>query len=268
MSLIEALILGIVQGLTEFLPVSSSGHIELVKSMFGAEVKEGLLFTVILHAATALSTIVVFRREIIEIIRGVFTFKWNGEMRYALFIIISMIPAALIGLLFDDKIEAFFTGRVGLVGTMLLLTGIVLLISDKVEKSRDEELTSVRAGIMGIVQAIAILPGISRSGSTIVTGVLLGLDRTKAARFSFIMVLPLILGVAAKKLLDYMEVGQTDQAALPLTELSVGFIAAFVSGLFAIRWMIKLVENSRLKWFAYYCFVVGGVGIAYSLFWA
>lgn len=268
MSLIEAIILGFVQGLTEFLPVSSSGHIELVKSIFGAEIKEGLLFTVVLHAATALSTLVVFRKEIINIIKGVLSFKWNDETKYAWFIVLSMIPAACVGLFLDDKIEAFFTGKVGLVALMLLVTGVVLFISDRVKSTGKEELTGSKSIIMGIVQAIAILPGISRSGSTIVTGVLMGLDRTKAARFSFIMVLPLIGGVAAKKMLDFLEQGEAARESLPVMEMSVGFVAAFVSGLFAIKWMIKLVEKSQLKWFAYYCFLVGGIGVAYALFFA
>jgi undecaprenyl-diphosphatase len=266
MSLIEAIILGIVQGLTEFLPVSSSGHIELVKSIFGAEIKEGLLFTIVLHGATALSTVVVFRKDLLDIIKGVLKFKWNDETKFAWYVVISMIPAALVGFFLDDKIEAFFTGKIGLVATMLLVTGIVLLISDKAKSSDSKQLDTKTSFIMGLVQAIAILPGISRSGSTIVTGVLLGLNRTKAARFSFIMVLPLIGGVVAKKLLDFMGETEAAQEALPVAQLSIGFVAAFVSGLFAIKWMIKLVENSQLKWFAYYCFVVGGVALAYSLF--
>jgi undecaprenyl-diphosphatase len=266
MSLIEAIILGIVQGLTEFLPVSSSGHIELVKSIFGAEIKEGLLFTIVLHGATALSTVVVFRKDLLDIIKGGLKFKWNDETKFAWYVVISMIPAALVGFCLDDKIEAFFTGKSGLVATMLLVTGIVLLISDKAKSSDSKQLDTKTSFIMGLVQAIAILPGISRSGSTIVTGVLLGLNRTKAARFSFIMVLPLIGGVVAKKLLDFMGETEAAQEALPVAQLSIGFVAAFVSGLFAIKWMIKLVENSQLKWFAYYCFVVGGVALAYSLF--
>ena len=266
MSLIEAIVLGIVQGLTEFLPVSSSGHIELVKSIFGAEIKEGLLFTIVLHGATALSTVVVFRKDLMEIIRGVLKFKWNDETRYAWFVVISMIPAALVGFFLDDKIEAFFTGKIGLVATMLLVTGVILLISDKARSSDSKQLDTKTSFLMGLVQAIAILPGISRSGSTIVTGVLLGLNRTKAARFSFIMVLPLIGGVVAKKLLDFMGETEAVQEALPVAQLSIGFVAAFVSGLFAIKWMIKLVENSQLKWFAYYCFLVGGVALGYSLF--
>lgn len=266
MSLLEAFILGIVQGLTEFLPVSSSGHIELVKSIFGAEIKEGLLFTVVLHAATALSTIVIFRKDLLKILKGLFAFKWNEETKFSWFVLVSMIPAAGVGFFLDDKIEMFFTGKIGMVAAMLIVTGVVLFISDKVKDRKKEELNTTRAGIMGIVQAIAILPGISRSGSTIVTGVLLGMERTKAARFSFIMVLPLIAGVVAKKVLDYLDQPVVAGAELSVTSMGVGFIAAFVSGLFAIRWMIKLVENSQLKWFAYYCFLVGGVALLYSLF--
>ena len=266
MSLLEAIILGIVQGLTEFLPVSSSGHIELVKSIFGAEIKEGLLFTIVLHGATALSTIVVFRKDLLEILQGVLKFKWNEETKFAWYVLLSMIPAAAVGFLLDEHIETFFTGRIGLVALMLLVTGIILFISDRVNDKETSNLDNKKAIGMGLVQAIAILPGISRSGSTIVTGVLMGLKRTKAARFSFIMVLPLIGGVVAKKLLDFFEQGESVQASVPIMEMSVGFLAAFVSGLFAIKWMIRLVENSQLKWFAYYCFLVGGIAGVYSLF--
>jgi len=265
MSLVEAIILGIVQGLTEFLPVSSSGHIELVKVIQGTELEEDLLFTVFLHLATALSTVVVFRKDLVEIFRGVLTFKWNEETKFAWYVVVSMIPAALVGLFLKDQIESLFDKNVLLVGSMLLLTGILLYISDKVKRDKGETLSTGKSIVMGVVQAISILPGISRSGSTIVTGVLLGLPRTKAARFSFIMVLPLILGAAAKSLKDFMDMPAVDQASSPIFEMSMGFLVAFISGLFAIKWMIKLVEKSQLKWFAYYCFLVGSASVVYSL---
>lgn len=265
MSLVEAIILGIVQGLTEFLPVSSSGHIELVKAIQQTELKEDLLFTVFLHLATSLSTAVVFRKDLLEIFKGVLSFKWNEETKFAWFVFISMIPAALVGLFLKDQIESLFDKNVLLVGAMLLVTGVLLLVSDKVKNVKSGELTTGKSALMGVVQAIAILPGISRSGSTIVTGVLLGLPRNKAARFSFIMVLPLILGAAAKSVKDFMDLSAVDQESSPMFVMTMGFVAAFISGLFAIKWMIKLVENSQLKWFAYYCFVVGSAALVYSL---
>jgi undecaprenyl-diphosphatase len=264
MSLLEAIILGIVQGLTEFLPVSSSGHIELTKAIFNTQVEEDLLFTVLLHAATALSTILVFRKDIMALFKGLFQFKWNDETKYCLFILISMIPAAIVGLFFEHKIEALFDSNILLVGLMLLLTGLILLWSDRAPKEQDAPLSNKKATIMGIVQAIAILPGISRSGSTIATGLLLGMNRSKAARFSFIMVLPLILGAALKKVLDFQE-AVNESITTEYMPLLAGFIAAFLAGLVAINWMIKLVENSALKWFAYYCFAVGGLSIGYHL---
>ncbi len=264
MSLIEAIILGIVQGFTEFLPVSSSGHIELVKAIQNTEIEENLLFTVFLHLATAFSTIVVFRKDLVQIIKGILSFKWNEETKFAWYVVISMIPAALVGLFLKDQIEEFFDRNILLVGFMLLLTGALLFISDRVKNNQTKELDTKKSAIMGIVQAIAILPGISRSGSTIVAGVLLGLPRNKAARFSFIMVLPLILGAGAKSFKDFLDLSEGAQASSPIFEMSMGFIAAFISGLFAIKWMIKLVENSRLSWFAYYCFIVGVVAVSYS----
>lgn len=265
MSLIEAIILGIVQGLTEFLPVSSSGHIELVKAIQQTELEEDLLFTVFLHLATALSTAVVFRKDLLEIFKGVLSFKWNEETKFSWFVFVSMIPAALVGLFLKDQIETLFDKNVLLVGAMLLLTGLLLFISDRVKDTKTSSLSTGKSLLMGIVQAIAILPGISRSGSTIVTGVLLGLPRNKAARFSFIMVLPLILGAAAKSIKDFMDMSATGQETSPIFVMSMGFVAAFISGLFAIKWMIKLVEKSQLKWFAYYCFLVGSAAVIYSL---
>ena len=188
MTLIESIILGIIQGLTEFLPVSSSGHIELGKAIFGIEEKEaGMLFTIVLHFATALSTIIVFWKDIIQIFKGLFQFKWNEESKFALFVVISMIPAALVGVLLKDQIDDFYNGNVLLVSIMLLLTGVILFYSDRAT-SKDGVVNSKNAFILGVVQAIAIMPGISRSGSTIASAVMLGIDREKAARFSFLMV--------------------------------------------------------------------------------
>ncbi|MBL4653282.1 MAG: undecaprenyl-diphosphate phosphatase [Flavobacteriales bacterium] len=258
MSIIEAIILGIIQGLTEFLPVSSSGHLEIGKVLLGSESlpEESLMMTVVLHAATALSTIVVFRKDIADIIKGLFQFKWNEEMQFSLKIVISMIPAAIVGVLFDEQIESLFSGQILLVGCMLLLTGALLFLADRA-KNTIKEVSIFYSVIIGISQAIAIMPGISRSGATIATSVLLGVDKVKAARFSFLMVVPLILGKIAKDILGGEFAIESD-AALPL---GIGFIAAFLSGLLACTWMITLVKNSKLMYFSIYCFIVGAIAI-------
>ena len=267
MTLIESIVLGIVQGLTEFLPVSSSGHIELGKAIFGIEEKEaGLLFTIVLHFATALSTIIVFWEDIIQIFRGLFEFKWNDETKFALLVIISMIPAALVGVLLKDQIDDFYNGNVLLVSAMLLLTGVILFLSDRA-KSPSGSVTYKSAFALGVVQAIAIMPGISRSGSTIASAVMLGINREKAARFSFLMVLPLIFGAMAKEFKDYFDLTDAEQASALIVDSTViaGFIAALVAGYFACKWTIEIVKKSKLSYFAYYCWAVGVIGIVYSL---
>lgn len=270
MTIWESIVLGVVQGLTEFLPVSSSGHIELGKAIFGIEEKEaGLLFTVVLHFATALSTIFVFWKDILGIFRGLFQFKWNAETRFSYFIVLSMIPAALVGVFLKDQIDDFYSGNVLLVSAMLLITGVVLFYSDRATK-KSGEVTSANAAFLGVVQAIAIMPGISRSGSTIATAVMLGIDREKAARFSFLMVLPLIFGAMAKEFKDYLDLSEVDQASALLLDstMFVGFFAALIAGYFACKWMIAIVKKSKLSYFAYYCWAVGFVGIVYSLFFS
>mgnify|MGYP001018255239 CR=1 FL=1 len=263
MNYIEAIILGLIQGLTEFLPVSSSGHLELAKVILGDNSlpEESLTFTVVLHFATALSTILVFRKEVFEIIKGLFQFKWNTEFIFSLKIIISMIPAAVIGLLFEEQLEDFFGGRILLVGIMLLITAMLLILADKA-KNTNNTVSYSNAFVIGIAQAIAMLPGISRSGATISTSVLLGIDRTKAARFSFLMVVPLILGKVIKEVLDGKISFENSQIGI----MSVGFVAAFVSGLFACTWMITLVKKSKLSYFAAYCFIIGIIAIAFAFF--
>ncbi len=262
MSWIEALILGIVQGLTEFLPVSSSGHLEIVKALFGDTLvaEESMFMTVMMHGATALSTIVIFRKEIAEIFVGLFQFKWNEQTIFSLKIILSMMPAAFVGVVFNDQIEALFDGRILLVGFMLLLTAVLLFLADKA-KTTNKSVGYRDAIIIGISQAIAILPGISRSGATISTSVLLGVDRGKAARFSFLMVVPLILGKVAKDLMssDFTVSGNS------FFPVFIGFLAAFITGLFACTWMIKLVKQSKLSYFAIYCAIVGVIAIVCSL---
>lgn len=258
MGRLEALILGIIQGLTEFLPVSSSGHLELAKAIFGdrSVPAQSLLFTVIVHFATALATVVIFRKEIAQIFRGLFQFKNNEETRFSLSIIISMIPAAIIGVLYDDIIESLFSGQVLLVGSMLLVTGALLLFANNA-KFGHKEVNYFRAFIIGISQAIAILPGISRSGATISTSILLGMDKEKAARFSFLMVVPLIFGKIAKDIMD----GAMDVVYIHPMPLILGFGGAFFTGLWACAWMIDIVKRASLNYFALYCFLIGILAI-------
>jgi undecaprenyl-diphosphatase len=263
MDILDSIILGIVQGLTEFLPVSSSGHLELGKAILGDNSipEESLLFTVVLHFATALSTIVVFRKDILDIIKGLLSFKWNEDTKFIAKIILSMIPAIVIGLFFEEQLEQLFDGNILLVGFMLIITAILLFFADKA-KDTTKKVSFKNAFIIGISQAIAMLPGISRSGATISTSVLLGNDKTKAARFSFLMVVPLIFGKIAKDIYS----GDLTYESQNFTIISAGFIAAFIAGLFACTWMIALVKKSKLSYFAIYCVIVGLIAIAFSIF--
>ena len=263
MSWFEAIILGIVQGLTEFLPVSSSGHLELTKVIFGdnSMPEESLMMTVVLHAATALSTIVIFRKDITQIFKCLLQFNNNEEFQFSVKVILSMIPAAVVGVLFEEQIEQLFGSNLMLVGSMLILTAGLLFLADKA-KNTLSPVSYKNALLIGIAQAIAILPGISRSGATISTSVILGVDRQKAARFSFLMVVPLILGKMAKDILS----GDLAESQTDPTLLILGFMAAFVAGLVACQWMIALVKKSQLKYFSFYCFFVGVIAIVYTLF--
>ena len=265
MEIMHAIILGIVQGLTEFLPVSSSGHLEIVKAILGeAKVEEeSMLMTVVLHGATALSTIYIFRKDIAEIISGLFQFKQNEEFLFSLKIIFSMIPAAFVGLFWEDEIEALFGGDLILVGCMLIVTALLLFLADKA-KSTNKKISFFNAIIIGVSQAIAILPGISRSGATISTSVLLGVDKEKSARFSFLMIVPLILGKMVKDIVS----GDIVFSSAESFPLLFGFVAAFIVGLFACKWMIQLVKNSNLKYFSFYCIIVGLSVIIFQLTYA
>lgn len=263
MEVIDAIILGIIQGLTEFLPVSSSGHLELGKALLGdsSMPEESLLFTVVLHFATALSTLVVFRKDVWEILGGLFRFSNNEESRFTLKILLSMIPAVLVGLFFEAQLEAFFGGNIAFVGAMLILTALLLFLADRA-KNTHKPVSFPNSILIGIAQAVAMLPGISRSGATIATSVLLGVDKRKAARFSFLMVVPLILGKIAKDILS----GDLSLQSSNLGSMGAGFVAAFVAGLLACTWMIRLVRNSKLSFFAVYCLVVGLFAMV-SVFW-
>ncbi|MCB0621572.1 MAG: undecaprenyl-diphosphate phosphatase [Saprospiraceae bacterium] len=259
---LRALLLGIIQGLTEFLPVSSSGHLELGKYFLEDHslAEDSLLMTVTLHAATALSTLVVFRKDVANILRGLFRLQWNEEARFAVKILLSMIPAAVVGLLFEEEMKMLFTRNILLVGFMLLVTGLLLFLADRARQT-ERPVGYLDAIVIGIAQLIAILPGISRSGATISTSVLLHIDRERAARFSFLMVVPLILGKMGKDIFD----GALTSHHHGLWPLLVGFAAAFVTGLLACSWMIRLVKNSKLSYFSFYCFAVGILAIALYL---
>ncbi len=263
MNYLDALILGAVQGLTEFLPVSSSGHLEIGKALLGDQSipEESLLFTVVVHFATALSTIIVFRKDILEIFQGLFQFKWNEEFKYSLKIILSMVPAVFIGLVFSDQLESLFSGDILFVGFMLIITALLLWLADKAKKNT-KKVSFQNAFVIGVAQTIAILPGISRSGATIATSVLLGIDRARAARFSFLMVVPLILGKMAKDILS----GEITTETANLGILLAGFAAAFVFGIIACTWMIAIVKKSKLSYFAIYCFVIGVISIIFGYY--
>lgn len=263
MDVIDSIILGIIQGLTEFLPVSSSGHLEIGKAILGdnSVPKESLMFTVMLHFATALSTIVVFRKDIFSILKGLLFFKWNDDTKFISKIVVSMIPAVVVGLFFEEQLEQLFGGNILLVGCMLIVTAILLFLANKA-KNTNRKVSFKNAFIIGVSQAVAMIPGISRSGATISTSVLLGNDKTKAARFSFLMVVPLIFGKITKDVFS----GELSFENHNITALLLGFMAAFISGLFACTWMMALVKKSKLSYFAIYCVVIGLIAILFSIF--
>lgn len=273
MSVIEAIILGIIQGLTEFLPVSSSGHLILGEHLLGVQSNEKALFIIVVHAATALSTIVVFRKFIAKLIWDLLKFSWNDSYNFTLFIIVSMIPAGFVGFLLEDSINSFLENPANdlillvVVGICLFITGILLLVSDTL-KSKKGILNYWKSLVIGVAQAIAILPGISRSGSTIATSLLLKINRAKAARFSFIMALPVIFGAMLKKLIDLFDGSQgvSLEERVNWLPLLIGFTAAFFSGWLACSWMIKLVKRSKLKYFAFYCFAIGLLSLGLGIF--
>lgn len=257
MNWIESIILGILQGLSEFLPVSSSGHLEIGKVLMGVNTEQSLMFTVVVHGATVLSTIIIFWKEIVQIIKGLFEFKWNFETQYVVKIIISMIPVLIVGLFFEEQVSALFTGNLILVGCMLLVTSVLLGFT-YYAKSGERHVSYTDAFIMGVAQAIAVIPGISRSGSTIATGLLLGNKRPEVSKFSFLMVLAPIIGA---NLLSIKEADFSAGDSVGVGVLAVGFIAAFVTGLMACKLMIRIVNNGKLIWFAVYCAIVGSIAI-------
>jgi len=258
MNWLQAIILGLVQGLTEFLPVSSSGHLAIGRSLLGVEASEDLVFEVAVHSATVLATIVVFRKQLWQLICGLFKFRYNDETDYILKICVSMVPVFVVGVFFKDYVEGLFSSLL-VVGCALLLTSALLFFSDR-KKVPSEDVPRARNGIsflqaltVGLGQALAVIPGLSRSGTTISTGLLCGVKRENMAQFSFLMVLVPILGEA---FLDIVggDMASSSIGALPLL---LGFASAFLSGLFACKVMIALVKKAKLKWFALYCLVVG-----------
>lgn len=263
MSWIQALILGIVQGLTEFLPVSSSGHLEIGHVLLGTSGEENLTFAVIVHAATVLSTLVVLWSQVAQLFRGTFTtLQWNAEKDYVAKIFVSMIPVFIVGMFFKDQVESFFGNGLLLVGICLIITAVLLALSEWLQKKRQNighEVGYKDAIIIGLAQACAVLPGLSRSGTTIATGLLCGVKKESVAQFSFLMVLIPILGEAFLDLLKLLK-GEI-VSDLGLVPALVGFVAAFATGCFACRFMIEIVRRQRLVWFALYCAIVGSVTI-------
>lgn len=264
MSWIEALILGLVQGLTEYLPVSSSGHLAIGSEFFGIEGEENLAFTVAVHVATVFSTLVILWKEIDWIFRGLFKCQLNEETKYVLNIVVSMIPVGIVGVFFKDYVEEVFGSGLAIVGAMLLLTAVLLTFSYYAKPRQKEKISLRDAFIIGLAQACAVMPGLSRSGSTIATGLLLGNKKETLAQFSFLMVIPPILGEA---LLDVVKGLNGEEAfggidALPLT---VGFLAAFVSGCLACKWMINIVKKGKLIYFGIYCAIAGVLTLIYGL---
>lgn len=256
MNVLQAFLLGIIQGLTEFLPISSSGHIEIGHAVLGIQEENNLIFVLFVHVATVLSTIVVFRKDIALLLKDVLQFKWNDSTKYVSMLLVSAIPITAIGLLFKTEIESLFTGNLLFVGCMLLFTACLLTLTVYVKKS-DREITFGKAFIIGIAQMLAVLPGISRSGATIATGLLLKLKKEDVARFSFLMVLLPIMGAAFLDLLS----GDLTTQNVSLPNLLVGFLAAFATGLLACSWMIKIVKKGKLIYFAIYCALIGLIAI-------
>lgn len=257
MDVLEAIILGIIQGLTEFLPVSSSGHLEIGHALFGVEGESNLIFDIIVHGATVLSTLVIFWKDIVDLFKGLFKFQWNESTQYIAKIIVSAIPVAVAGFLFEDQIEALFTGNILLVGCALLGTASLLALA-YFYRQGERNIKFLDAIIIGIAQTLAIVPGISRSGSTIATGMLLGNKKSELAKFSFLMVIIPILGANFLKIVSGDIAAQTDFEIMPLV---AGFIAAFVAGLLACKWMVNIVRKGKIIYFAIYCAIVGLIAI-------
>jgi undecaprenyl-diphosphatase len=255
---IQAFFLGLLQGLTEFLPVSSSGHLELGKHFLGNISDENLTFTLVLHAGTVLSTIVVLRTEILDLFKSSITFRMNANNLFLLKLLFSAVPVVIIGLFFREKVENLFTGNLLVVGICLIVTATLLAFASYYRKLQTREIGWIDSLIIGVAQAIAILPGLSRSGSTIATGILLGNDRNKVTRFSFLMVLLPVLGAV---LLDLGSINFRDGTGIGFSPLMIGFFTSFVTGFFACSWMIRIVSRGKLIYFSLYCLIIGLIAV-------
>lgn len=264
MNWFEALVLGLVQGLTEYLPVSSSGHLAIGAYLFGINGEDNLTFTIMVHVATVLSTLVILWKEIDWILKGLFKFQMNEETKYALNIVISMIPVGIVGVFFKDKVEEVFGSGLLIVGCMLLVTAVLLTFSYFAKPRQKENISPLHAFIIGLGQALAVLPGLSRSGTTIATGLLLGDKKEKMAQFSFLMVIPPILGEALLDLLKGLKCEET-LGGIDAFPMIIGFVAAFISGCLACKWMINIVKKGKLVYFGIYCAIAGAVTIICSL---
>ena len=268
MSWWEALILGLVQGLTEFLPVSSSGHLEIGQDLLGTASEENLTFAIVVHTATVLSTLAILWKEVAQLFKGTFTtLKWNEDKNYVSMILVSMIPVFIVGMFFKDQVESFFGSGLLLVGICLCITAMLLYFSEWLSKRRvgiGHEVGYKEAIIIGLAQAVAVLPGLSRSGTTIATGLLCGVKKESVTKFSFLMVLIPILGEAFLELLDLLT-GEVAADGIGVLPLIVGFVAAFASGCFACRFMINIVRRQKLIYFAIYCLCAGVFAIVYGL---
>jgi len=266
MSWWEGLVLGLIQGLTEYLPVSSSGHLTIGAAIFGLQGEENLAFTVTVHVATVLSTIVVLWREIVWLFRDLFKFTWNAGTKYVVNILISMIPIGIVGVFFKDEVEAIFGSGLVVVGICLLVTAVLLAFAYFAKPRQKADISMRDAFIIGLSQAVAVLPGLSRSGTTIATGLLLGNNKEKLAQFSFLMVIPPILGEALLETIDLLS-GSAEAVTnvVPASVLIIGFLAAFVSGCIACKFMIELVKRGKLIYFAVYCAFVGALALIWTL---
>lgn len=273
MNTIQALLMGLLQGLTEYLPVSSSGHLTIASTLFGIDGEENMLFTIMVHVATVLSTIVILGGEIWNIIKGMFgplnnsaqgLNRLNPDQRYVLNILVSMIPIGIVGVFFKEQVEAIFGSGMTIVGICLLVTALLLTFSYYARPRERENISLGHAFIIGLAQAIAVLPGLSRSGSTIATGLMLGEKKSNMAQFSFLMVIPPILGEALLDVLKMVK-GESLGAEIGWLPLIVGFLAAFISGCVACKWMIGIVKKGKLIYFAYYCAIAGVISLIYGL---
>lgn len=269
MTELQALLMGLLQGLTEYLPVSSSGHLTIASALFGISGEENLTFTIAVHVATVLSTLVILWREIVWLLRGLVDTKaplMSPERRYILAIIVSMIPIGIVGVFFKDYVEAIFGSGLLIVGLSLIMTSALLTLSYYARPRQKEDIGLMQAFIIGLAQSVAVLPGLSRSGTTIATGLMLGVKKEKMAQFSFLMVIPPILGEALLSILKAAKDGaEATTGDISMTALAIGFLAAFISGCMACKWMISIVKKGKLVYFGIYCAIVGCIILGSNL---